>query len=224
VNIFIDIETIPGQRPDLRDEIRASIRPPASYKKPESVSEWMRENAEAEAEKKWRDTALDGGTGEVLAIGIAIDDDPATVFMRQLGEPEWTVLTTALVFAAEACAARVLASTFVGHNVPWDLRFLFQRCVVNGIRPPLPLRQDARPGGDFLFDTMTAWAGWGNRISLHNLCGALGIPSPKQDGEDGSMVWDMVQRGEYDRIREYCRRDVEATREVWRRLTFRGAA
>jgi predicted PolB exonuclease-like 3'-5' exonuclease len=69
---------------------------------------------------------------------------------------------------------------------------------------------------------MTQFAGHGNRISLDKLCLALSIPSPKGD-MDGSMVNQAVKDGRLLEVVEYCKRDVIATREVYRRMTFKDA-
>ena len=48
---------------------------------------------------------------------------------------------------------------------------------------------------------------------------ALGIPSPK-DGIDGSQVAAFHAAGKDDEIVEYCKRDVETTRDVYKRMIF----
>ena len=108
-------------------------------------------------------------------------------------------------------------SEFIGHNISWDLRFLWQRTVANRLRLPIRWHQDARPGSDKLFDTMTAWAGYGGRISLERLCRALNLPSPKGD-MDGSRVWDYYQNGRLDEIAAYCAGDVETVRTIHARM------
>ncbi len=111
----------------------------------------------------------------------------------------------------------------VGHNVAsFDLRFLVQRYIINGIRPhPVIARAaQAKPWeSDKVFDTMVQWAGAGNRISLDKLCLGLGIPSPKGD-LDGSKVWEWVQAGRIAEVADYCGRDVEAVQAVYQRMTF----
>ena len=80
----------------------------------------------------------------------------------------------------------------------------------------------ARVGRDY-GDTMALWAGYGQRISLDRLCKALGIPSPKAEGVDGSQVFDLWQAGEYAQIAEYNMRDVVATRACWLRMSYEDA-
>ena len=85
--------------------------------------------------------------------------------------------------------------------------------------PIIATTATAKAWDNRVFDTMTQFAGFGNRISLDKLCLALGIKSPK--GEiDGSMVGQYVADGRIDEVSEYCKRDVVATREVYQRMTF----
>jgi hypothetical protein len=113
---------------------------------------------------------------------------------------------------------------FIGHNiVGFDLRFLFQRSVMLGIKPPLVFPFKAKPWDDIVFDTMTAWAGVGNRFSLSKLCKVFGLDAKGTeigDEIDGSKVWDFVKGGRIDDVAKYCGGDVERTRAIHKRLTF----
>ncbi|KKR48516.1 MAG: hypothetical protein UT84_C0037G0008, partial [Candidatus Curtissbacteria bacterium GW2011_GWA1_40_16] len=37
---------------------------------------------------------------------------------------------------------------------------------------------------------------------------------------DGSQVYDYFLKGKYNDIYEYCRRDVELSRKIYKRMTF----
>src|SRR5574337_886391 len=113
----------------------------------------------------------------------------------------------------------------VGHNhAGFDLRFIWQRAVILGVKPPIWWPHNARPWDtDVVFDTMVQWAGTGNRISMDNLCAALGLPG-KSEGMDGSMVWDAVKDGRISEVADYCKGDVERTRAIYKRMTFAEAA
>lgn len=223
MELFIDIETVPDQHEGAYERIRQGITAPGQFKKPESIAEWLRDNADSEAENQWRKTALDGGAGEIVCIGYAVEDEPVQVIHRAISQGEGELLHAFNQAVSEALADRNETShqiTYIGHNISgFDLPFMFKRFVVNSIKPRARLFQDKRHGSGNLFDTMTAWAGYGNRISLDNLCTALGIPSPK-NGMDGSMVWDYVQAGKINEVAEYCKRDVETVRAIYRRLNF----
>jgi predicted PolB exonuclease-like 3'-5' exonuclease len=71
---------------------------------------------------------------------------------------------------------------------------------------------------------MQEWSKWGREhISLDLLARALQIPSPK-DSLDGSKVYPYFRAGRLPEICDYCSRDVETVRQVYRRLTFAGIA
>lgn len=59
---------------------------------------------------------------------------------------------------------------------------------------------------------------WKARPSLHAACVAFGIPSPKSEEMHGYAVGDAYREGRLAEIAEYCRRDVEATAALYRRL------
>ena len=110
---------------------------------------------------------------------------------------------------------------FIGHNVAgFDLRFLVQRYIVNRLPIPHLLKHaaNAKPWeSEKVFDTMCQWAGVGNRISLEKLCMALSVPTSK-GSITGATVYDEWLKGNIEGIAEYCKRDVEATREVSMRM------
>jgi predicted PolB exonuclease-like 3'-5' exonuclease len=112
---------------------------------------------------------------------------------------------------------------FIGHNIiDFDMRFIVQRSVVNGVRPSWDERDlsFARYRSAPMFDTMREWTKWSmNNVGLEHLALALGIPSPK-DGIDGSQVYDFWKKGKVKEILEYCKRDVETTREVYKKIAF----
>lgn len=238
MNIFLDIETIPGQEQGLREEIAATITPPGNMKKAETIAKWEAEEKPAAIEEAWRKTAFDGSRGEIVCIAWAVDSAPVrSVFYDPINDPgtmpaagenrtEADLLQAffiAVATASENQHGRL--PRFIGHNVrDFDLRFLFHRAVILGVRPPFHLPHDARPGSDFVFDTMEAWAGYRNRISLDRLCRAFGIPTKGAElgGEeiDGSKVWDFVQAGRIEEVATYCRADVERVRAVHQRITF----
>jgi hypothetical protein len=240
-HLYIDIETIPAQRPDVLAEIKATkeaelaesiaaVKPPGTYKKQETIDEWvkteqpkviqaLRDACEADIDATYRKTSFDGAFGNVCVIGWAFDDDKA----QTVSGRDELYLFAEFFEAIQARKFNLFETCVIGHNVAaFDLRFLMQRHIVKGVKPhPVIVRgAQAKPWeSDKVFDTMVQWAGIGNRVSLDKLCKALSIPTPK--GEiDGSKVWDFVQAGRLQDVAEYCARDVEATRQVHRAMTF----
>jgi len=109
---------------------------------------------------------------------------------------------------------------FVGHNIlDFDMRFIYQRSVIHQIKPSREI-PFTRFRNAPIYDTMQEWSKWGREhASLDSLSKALGIPSPKEN-LDGAKVYPYYRAGRLPDIIEYCKRDVESVRAVYKRLTF----
>lgn len=222
---YLDIETIPGQRRGLRDEIAAEIRPPGNMKKAETIAAWEANDKPGAVEEAWKKTSFDGTVGELILVGFARADDSIEVVRaptlgdeRALIEEAFERMDDALVPGDEA-RVRV-----VGHRVvDFDLRFLWQRAVIHGIKPPDWLPFHCTPWDSRVYDTMYAWAGAGRMVSLDRICMALGIERKGMEiGEDmdGSRVWEFYSAGRLDELETYCGADVSRVREIYKRCTF----
>ncbi|MCO6407318.1 3'-5' exonuclease family protein [Hoeflea alexandrii] len=224
MHLYLDIETIPTADPIIIERVAANVTPPASMKKADTIAAWEAEKkpeAVAEAVSK---TGLNGAYGHVAFIGFALDDDPVECWSWPLyHEDERALLAGFSEALSDIPFGRI--PTIVGHNIAnFDLRFLWQRAIVLGVRMPSWFPRDPKPWGDDVFDTMTKWAGARDYIKMDELCFALGI-----DGKgdiDGSMVGELFAAGEYQKIADYCIDDVEKVRQVHRRmqLAFGAAA
>ena len=245
MKIFIDIETIPNQSPnalsalieatkadfhapsDLSKEQAAKELLEAGYSvgkydtKPTVIKQWeevfANQKAPEVAEKAWRKTALNGGYGQIYCIGIAINNHEPIVIHLESEAEMLQHFFAVIENAIKTNHTHKGAVTFIGHNVEWDLRFLYQRCVINGDEPTVELIHSKY--SPHVFDTMQQWAGFGNRISLDELCQILNIPTPKQ-GIDGSQVWDFIQQGKGQEVMDYCKRDVAAVQAIYRRMAL----
>lgn len=246
MHLYLDIETLPAQRPDVLEEIRAAeqatlaaaiaaIKPPGNYKKQETIDEWLATEVpkiaagltaafDANVDAAYRKTGLDGAFGHICVIGWALDDREVKTIYDEANE-NLLLETFAMLLDAIPPSERH-TTTVVGHNVAnFDLRFLIQRSIVHGIRPhPVISRAAlAKPWeGEKVFDTMIQWGGTGAKPggSLDKLCRALSIPTPKGGDITGATVWDAVKAGRIAEVAEYCARDVEATRLIHQRMTF----
>jgi len=223
--LTIDIETLPSDDDAVRAELAATILPPGNMSKAETIAAWTVEKKPALIDEAVLKTSFDAAYGRILCIGWAVDDtEPQSI----IGSED--IVLHGFMDALRAAQEYTIKSgkinadvVFIGHNVAgFDLRFLFQRCVINAVKPPLSLltAMRAKPWDRCVFDTMTQWQpDRDKRISLDKLCRALGVPSPK--GElDGSKVFEYFKAGRLDEIAEYCRKDVWATRECYKRLVF----
>ncbi len=230
MRIYIDIETLPNLAPEARELARQGVKPPGTLKKSESIEAWWRDEGPAAIEEAYRKQALDGAAGELCALGFASDDSEPVSLVRRLHEPERDFIRRALDGLLELLETATITAPdgrafpdepyFIAHNAPFDLGFIWRRCIVHGIRPPFPFpKPSARDGKDY-GDTMTLWAGYRNTISLNRLCRALGIASPKDGGIDGSQVFDLWQAGEHEALARYNAADVAAVRACWWRLNW----
>lgn len=213
--LYFDIETIPSQSPEVHARIAESITPPGNISKAETIAAWEADKKPALIKDAIAKTALDGSVGHICCIGAAADDRAA---IATTSDDERGLIVQFLEWAEKRVAEDSYRfPTIVGHNVVnFDIRFIWQRAIVLGIRMPGWFPRDPKPWGNECFDTMTAFAGARNTIGMDRLCSALGL-----DGKgdiDGSMVGDLWAAGERERIAEYCKADVERTREIHKRM------
>jgi DNA polymerase elongation subunit (family B) len=100
-----------------------------------------------------------------------------------------------------------------GHNVAgFDIPFIWQRCMIHGVKLPAWFPRDPKPWSDDVFDTMTRFAGARNMISMDKLCMAFNIPAT--DDISGADVAKAYEAGEFDKIVDHCKTDVEKVRKI----------
>lgn len=218
VFIYMDIETIPNQDPEFLSVLERKVKAPGTIKKPESIQKWLDENREEAAKEALAKTSFDGGRGHVCTIAWAKNDSPIAVRHAKTVAEERQVIED---FFADLDPYH--SETLVGHNITgFDLGFLRKRAIALGITMPTQqsMPRDPKPWDKTVFDTMSAWAGGTNRISMDELCNILGIEG--KDGFDGSQVAGAWAAGEHDKISEYCRDDVYRTREIHKRFILAG--
>ena len=226
MKLFFDIETIPSSNKKVMDNILAGISAPGNYTKPETIEKWMDENAPTVFDKELRKTALDGLYGEIISIAWAIDDKPVDVIYRgKESDKESDVLTgflDAITHVNDEYGNRGIISKWIGHYIcGFDLRFLWQRCVINGIKPELKIPYDAKPWDSSVFDTKIAWTGASQYSGAGSLDALALVMLGEGKGEiNGSNVYDYWMRGEYKMIADYNKKDVEMCRNLYKKMTF----
>lgn len=198
--MFLDIETVPaeqGKKDILLELYNRKIE------KGNKTLGTFEEYLEA--------TGLDGGFGRICCISYAYDDDPVVSLSgdeKEILIKFWT-------------AARNV-SLFVGFNLmDFDLRFIFQRSVILNVKPSVEL-SFARYRNSPIYDVMHEWSRWSNlgRTSLHGLAKALSLQSSKEGEIEGKNVAKAYIAGKIKEICEYCEKDVELTRQIYKRLIF----
>ena len=156
--------------------------------------------------------SLSAATAKIICLCYAIDP-PADASIQVLQGEETDIIRNFWKLAIDC-------NLFVGHNIlDFDMRFIYQRSVIHQIKPLRDITF-TRFRNAPIFDTMQEWSKWGREhVSLDTLAKALSIPSPKEN-LDGSKVYPYYRAGKLPEIVEYCKRDVDSVRQVYKRLTF----
>lgn len=215
IDIYLDIETIPNQSQEYHTQVRSGIKPPGNIKKPESVAQWMAENADSAAHEAVAKTSFDPAHGHICCIGWAVGNDDAKYVNMTTIDDERPMLES--FFHNLDISPTMGMARFIGHNISgFDLRFILCRAIVLGVLIPRIIPRDIKPWSETIFDTMIAWAGARGTIGQDRLCGALGLPG--KGDFDGSMVAEAWANNEHQRISSYCTQDVETVRMIHRRF------
>ena len=215
--LYLDIETIPTDDPHLIDYVAQSVKPPASMKKAETIEAWVRDQKEQAVADAVAKSGLDGAFGRVCAIGMhARSGASSCMMLSDVDDVEYYLLSN-FVDSMARCLPRGVPPVIVGHNITgFDLRFLTQRCMVNGICLPSWWPRDPKPWDNTVHDTMHMWAGPREYVSLDKLCVALGVKG--KGAVNGADVAGMWERGEYEAIRSYCMDDVMRVKACHERM------
>lgn len=202
--VFLDAETIP---PD-RDEPT------------------LRHKLEGLPEEPYRKLALDGLYARILCLGLVIEQAGRVIHRGVLGRDRATRLfhldegRTLRAFWRLLDGFDSRRDLLVGFNLlDFDLPLLCQRSILLGVKPSFEICF-ARFRSAPVYDVMWQWECWRKKRSLDELARAFGISSPKDQGIDGSQVYDFYLAGRHEEIASYCLRDVEATRALYCRLRY----
>lgn len=216
MKVYFDIEHVKTRRADYRDRVAATIKPPATMKKAETIAKWEDEEKAAAIDAEIEKTVFNGGLCHVVQIQYALDDNDPVVLIAHTVEEEKQIILAFL----DAITAQQSSLQFVGHNIAnSDIKILRQRCAVLGIFMPSNFLRatKAKPWDDILFDTMIQWAGVGGTVSMDNLCYYLGVQTPKSDIR-GDNYGDYWSNQLFDDCRRYGIDEIVALREVYERM------
>lgn len=110
----------------------------------------------------------------------------------------------------------------VGHNImEFDLPFIYKRSRILKVKPSLKL-SFAQYKSSPIYDTMREWSMWNlneQSISLSRLADLLELGINKTEGIDGSKIYQEYQKGNHQKIADYCMRNVEITKAVYERIS-----
>lgn len=204
LRVFLDIETLP----------------------PERDEPLLKERIAQLDEEEYRRLALDGRYGRLLCIGLIIEENNLITRRGVLGRDrntgkfhldETKILRS---FWKLICGFDPRQDLLVGFNLlDFDLDFLCTRSVIRQVKPPFNIcfaRFRASP----VYDVMWEFTHWRKKISLDEVSKVLGLESSKQDEVNGSKVYDLFLAGRHKEIADYCLKDVELTRAIYRRMNF----
>ena len=209
MNLYLDTETIPAQRPDMIAWL--SARALAKGTDPGAT------------DKTYRDTSLSPVLGELAVVSLAIDDSEPITFVRDMGDPmgERALVSRVCQELRDIDTGTQFARNLrhlVAHNAAFDRTVLRTRAMVHGERlPPQVHALALKPWDSPWYCTMDALKGAGPSTSLDAACIAFNVGLPKGD-IDGSKVWDAVLQGRIDEVAAYCADDVRRVRAVYRAI------
>ncbi len=216
--VVFDIETVGLPWLDLDPMLR------------ESLTRGARDGDEYRTKKEWR--SLSPYASRVVVIAMQNPDTGQGKVWYESAVPEESKSPDGLFDRIGRTEAGMLtefwetlsrfdrAVTFNGRT--FDGPFLSVRSAAHGVRPSRTLSGYRFSVAEHL-DLMEVLTFHGAIRApmvptLHAACVAFGIPSPKTADMHGHAVGEAYLEGRLPEILEYCRRDVEATSALFRRL------
>lgn len=222
--ITIDIETLPNVSEEgVYEGILETMENP--FKQAKRRQEWEDVDRYQDADKEFRKQALSPWKGEIVSICWAVNDDEVKGTVRnpkEESERDFLVRTDQAIYDnVMEHNERPEYAIWVAHNAQFDLGWISKRCLKYQIRTKMQYPIAPRPLGERnVYCTMANAAGWSGRVGLSTLAKFFGLGDKIADGGD---VYDMYRAEEFDKILEYCKKDVEITREVYYYLNLRYA-
>jgi len=195
--------------------------------KDDMIARWEKELAASKsgdvAQALWEKTSFNPDVAPIACICISwLEDGVESInkFDLKTYGNELNMLDAFHGYIDTLCArngTQVLKPNFIGHYITkFDLPFIWKRSVINNVKTCEGVKWVDAKHGYNCYDTMTAWAGYGNSISADNLCKLLGIKG-KTEGMDGSLVYDTWQT-DPQKVIDYCHDDVAMVKAIHERL------
>jgi len=246
MDIFIDIETLrspEAHRLQISEDTKANFKAPSTLTKGQAatdlgltdakeikfiskddmIARWEKELAESKsgdvAQAIWEKTSFNPDVAPIACICTIINGQKQQFDLIDF-KSEVRLLAEFHEYINSMCSAngaQIVKPNFIGHYITkFDLPFIWKRSVINNVKTCEGVKWVDAKHGYNCYDTMTAWAGYGNSISADNLCKLLGIKG-KTDGMDGSLVYDTWQV-DPQKVIDYCFDDVAMVKAIHERL------
>jgi len=205
--LTLDLETTPSNhRPDPTD-----VKPPANYKDPEKIRQYQ----ESQVENEYRRQALDSMQGQILCIGFAFDDRPAECIYHENEQEMLAYLETLLL-------KHPMNDVFwIGKDIKsFDLKWLHRKAIkyqLEDLFQYIPKHKYSHQ----IEDISELWSPLDNReyVKMSKIAEFLGLDGKLGD-MDGSQVHDYWQEGRIQEIIDYCKQDIETTRQIYKAINF----
>ncbi|MCF7811568.1 hypothetical protein K9N50_11335 [bacterium] len=208
--IYTDLETIPSG-----DPIDPAEMPhPARMSLEKTIEAWRRDKAPQEAEEQYRKRALDSMQGEIVCICWAIDDERIHSLISSACDEE--LLLFDFIQELRRDIPQHEPITWVGHfGLTFDMLWLWRKAVkynlgwlIRNIRLER-YRSNAE-------DTNIMWNGVDRGYtSLASIAAFLDVGEPIGSGAE---IYDHYLAGEYEKIIEHCKQDVEICRAIYKKM------
>ncbi len=224
--LIFDIETV-GEDWDQMDKTTQ-----------EALTRWIKKESFSEEEYKSALEDVKNGlgfspyTGQIVAIGVLeVETGRGAVYYQSPDKKAEDFEEDKIKYKALSekemlenfWQGAIEYSDFISYNGrAFDVPFLLIRSAVHNIKPTKDLMSNRYLNSQKfnaqhidLFDQLTFYGAVRKRPSLHIVCRAFGVKSPKADGIDGDEVKPLFEAKEYLKIAKYNAADLHATREVY---------
>jgi hypothetical protein len=193
--LFIDIETIPGEKmPELNE-----VKVPANYSKPETILKYQEEHLLDEYKKQ----SLDSMKGRILCLGWALGDSNEIGTVEVATGDEKTILAQleVVIFRDARFSGAI---HWCGWNVgSFDIPWIWRKSIQHGLdnlRWVTP-----HNNRNLTLDLMKIWA---SDFKDYN----------KLSDVKGSDVYDLWKAGNIEAIKQHCRDDVDTCMQIYQRI------
>ena len=213
VGIERDLETLKEQRPLLHNHF---------IKNEDWIRKRFAECSECEINELYLKTAsLIPEFLKIVTVCLGLVDGNGNMRTQIFSDDEEKTLLFNVKKMFEKCNS--MGYFLCGHNLKnFDIPVIAKRMIINGLKPPgiLPT-PDTKPWEVKAIDTMEIWkyGVFGTLSNLDLMCTVLDIPSPKDEGIDGSMVHTTYWvENDQEKINKYCERDTKKLYEIIEKL------
>lgn len=221
--VYLDCETIPGG--DYPTTEWMINNHPKNMKIQKTINDWAQKDSNKES--VYRNRSLDPLWCQVIALSAAYDDEQAIISSGNDEEKIFKEFDNWIARLAEKpkTTKDLIRSspetwTIVGFNIAeFDLPIIYLRAQKYKCKNIQKLLRDLSPFDKRVADVMrmalpTVKSAY---VSMDNLCRFFGIEG--KGDMDGSMVYDYFLEGRIGEVAQYCIKDCETTRELYKLLT-----